>query len=1492
MSIKDKNKEITGLYDKSFEKDSCGFGLISNIDDKPSHWLINTAITALERLAHRGAVGADGTSGDGCGILFKIPEFFFRSIANEQKINIAKNFSIGMFFLNTDTKKRKSSMEIVEKIVNEYGFVLAGWREVPVNKNICGEDALKTLPYISQAFINPTKQVNAKDIESKLLVIRRKIEILISKTDDDIFYIASLSSKVILYKGMIMPKHLAEFYLDLSNKNLETSLCVFHQRFSTNTTPQWSLAQPFRMLAHNGEINTIRANRNWSQARSSIFKTSKIPELAKLKPLVSMDGSDSKSLDNMLEVLVVGGINLFKAIKLLIPPAWKSIAENDPDLKAFYEYNAKHMESWDGPAGIVLTDGRYAACVTDRNGLRPARYIITKDRHITVASEIGVYDYDEKDIVEKGKLGPGQIIAVDTQEGKVLNSQDIDNALKSRCPYKEWMDTGAESMRKIIPDKFPELEFFDDTKIKQYEKMFNVTYEEKDQILKPLSKLSQEAIGSMGDDTPLPVLSSEIRSLYDYFRQQFAQVTNPPIDPIRESNVMSLETYLGPDLNIFEEGSKHAHRLTIESPILSYRKFKQLQELKNKKFTYKVLNLNFSEDMRLEDAIKNLTEDAIEAVKNKKVFIILSDKEIKKGSLPLHALLATGAVHHALIKSGLRTKANIIVETATARDSHHCAALIGYGATAIYPYLAYQSLNSMIMNKSDDSSEFFLATRNYRQGINKGLYKILSKMGISTIASYRGSQLFECVGLNQDIVDLCFCDTINRLSGTTFDDLQNDQVKLAKNTWSQRKNIKQGGLLKYVHGEEFHAYNPDVVKTLQDAVKSGEYKDYKKYSDIVHSREKMVIRDMLDFKSSKSPIPLDEVEPIEDILLRFDSAGMSLGALSPDAHETLAQAMNKMGGRSNSGEGGEDQKRFNTDKNSKIKQVASGRFGVTPHYLVNAEVIQIKIAQGAKPGEGGQLPGDKVDKLIATLRYANPGITLISPPPHHDIYSIEDLAQLIFDLKQVNPKAFVSVKLVAEAGVGTIAAGVAKAYADFITISGYDGGTAASPLSSIKYAGGPWEMGLSETHQTLRANNLRRNVRLQADGGLKTGVDVVKAAILGAESFGFGTGPMIAMGCKYLRICHLNNCATGVATQNQVLRKYHFIGKDEMVMNYFKFIAEETREILANLGYTKLSDVIGQTSNLEVKKFENGKLKHLVIDPIISDANVDKDISHTCELEKNAPWDKATLSKKIDVDTKDAIQNKLGGNFEYNIKNTDRSVGASISGSIAQAHGNYGMSENPINIHFKGTAGQSFGVWNAGGLNLSLEGDANDYVGKGMASGQIIVYPPKDVNYKSRDSVIIGNTCMYGATGGKLYANGIAGERFAVRNSGATAIVEGVGDHGCEYMTNGVVIILGKTGVNFGAGMSGGFAIVLDEDGSFKNKYNKELVDTIKIDRTKNSYQENFLRSSISDYVEKTDSEWGKHILENYEAFIEKFLIVKPKAINIEEILNKDSVAA
>ena len=1478
-----------GLYHPMFEKDNCGFGLISQMDDKPSHWVINTSIKSLQRLTHRGAIADDGKTSDGCGLLLKKPDEFFRKIAYGMNIELEKNYAFGVIFLDKNKKNQKKEIETIHFQLRRQGLDIKGWRKVPINTKVCGKEALKSIPDIQQVIVTAPNEITESDFEKKLYIARIQTEKILS--DDAVFYVSSLSSRVVSYKGLILSEYIKDFYPDLNDTQLKTSLCVFHQRFSTNTLPQWKLAQPFRYLAHNGEINTIQGNRNWYLARRNKLEIELLPELNNLHPIISRVDSDSYTLDNMLELLLAGDMGIFRAMRTLMPPAWQNNNDIDDDLKACYEYHSMHMEPWDGPAGIVLTDGRYAACVLDRNGLRPARYVITKDRHITLASEIGVYDYKDEDVVKKGRLSPGEMLAVDTKKGEILLTEQIDHILKDRHPYSSWLKKYSKKVNLFDPKKEKSVDISDHD-LPIYKKSFGVSYEEEKEIIAPLAEVGQEATGSMGDDTPMPVLSTQNRSLYDYFRQQFAQVTNPPIDPIRESNVMSLETYLGPDLNVFEEGSKHAHRLTIESPILSFRKFKQLQELKNKKFSFKILDLNYDKEINLKDAINKLTQEAINAARENKVFLILSDKNIQKGKLPIHALLATGAVHHALIRNGLRTRVNIIVETATARDSHHCATLIGYGATAIYPYLAYQSLNDMLIDKSDNNSEFFEATRNYRKGINKGLYKILSKMGISTIASYRGSQLFECVGLSQEVVDMCFCDTTNRLSGTTFLDIQNDQEKLAKLTWSQRKDIKQGGLLKYVHGEEFHAYNPDVVRTLQDAVKSGDYEDYKKYSDIVNFREKMVIRDMLDLESSREPISIDEVEPIENILHRFDSAGMSLGALSPDAHETLAQAMNKMGGRSNSGEGGEDQKRFNTDKNSKIKQVASGRFGVTPHYLVNAEVIQIKIAQGAKPGEGGQLPGDKVDKLIASLRYSNPGITLISPPPHHDIYSIEDLAQLIFDLKQVNPEALVSVKLVAEAGVGTIAAGVTKAYADLITISGYDGGTGASPLSSIKYAGSPWEMGLSETHQTLRASNLRKNIRLQADGGLKTGLDVIKAALLGAESFGFGTGPMIAMGCKYLRICHLNNCATGVATQNKVLRKYHFIGKDEMVMNYFKFIAQETRHILASLGYKKLSDIIGKTDILKIKKIESGKLKNLVIDPIISDANVDKDIAHTCQVKTNEPWDKADLSKEIESDTSSVIQMKKGGEFSYIIKNTDRSVGANISGLIAKQHGNYGMSDSPLILNFKGTAGQSFGVWNAGGLHLRLEGDANDYVGKGMASGEIIVYPPEKAKFKANESVIIGNTCMYGATGGKLYAAGIAGERFAVRNSGAMAIVEGVGDHGCEYMTNGTVIVLGKTGVNFGAGMSGGFAIVLDEDGTFNNKYNPELVEAVKIDKNKYPFQEKFLKESIKDYVEKTKSSWGKTILEDFDNYLDKFLIVKPKAISIEEIFNKDSVAA
>ncbi len=1077
----------------------------------------------------------------------------------------------------------------------------------------------------------------------KLFVARRKAEKVL-EAQDPIFYIPSLSSRVISYKGLVMPENLPVFYTELTDERLTSSLAVFHQRFSTNTLPQWRLAQPFRYLAHNGEINTVRGNRNWSTARAGKFQTPNLPDLKEILPLVSMDGSDSSSLDNMLELLLAGGMDIFRAMRLLIPPAWQNIEQLDPDLRAFYEYNSQHMEPWDGPAGIVLTDGRHAACVLDRNGLRPARYVITKDRHITLASEIGVYDYAPEDVVAKGRLKPGQMIAVDTETGKLLMPKDIDNDLASRHPYKQWMRDHAHAIKSQLHGGTAS-EAMSTDQLKIYEKLFQISYEERDQVIRVLAEAGQEAVGSMGDDTPFPVLSLKERSLYDYFRQVFAQVTNPPIDPLREQIVMSLETCLGAEANLFDERAEHASRLTVDSPVLSEGKFRELLAIDDLRYQHKHIELAYPQDGDMAEAIRSVTAQAIEAVRAGKVVIVLSDRHIKQGMLPIHALMATGAVHHALVRENLRCDANIVVETATARDSHHFACLLGYGATAIYPYLAYECLNDMVRTGEIVDSEPVELHRNFRKGINKGLYKIMSKMGISTVASYRGAQLFEIVGLQDEIVELCFTGTTSRVQGATFADLHKDLHALAKLAWNPRKNIDQGGLLKFVHGGEYHAYNPDVIGTLHTAVKSGEYSDYQEYARLVNERPAAALRDLLGFKGELRPIPLEEVESEESILKRFDSAGMSLGALSPAAHESLAQAMNRLGGRSNSGEGGEDIARYGTDKVSKIKQVASGRFGVTPHYLVNAEVLQIKVAQGAKPGEGGQLPGHKVDEYIAKLRFSRPGVALISPPPHHDIYSIEDLAQLIFDLKQVNPQALVSVKLVSGPGVGTIAAGVAKAYADLITISGYDGGTGASPLTSVRYAGTPWELGLSETHQTLRQNDLRDKVRVQTDGGLKTGLDVVKAAALGAESFGFGTGPMVAMGCKYLRVCHLNNCATGVATQNKVLVMKHFIGEVEMIMNYFRFVARETREQMARIGVRSIAELIGRTDMLECLPGSTDKQRGLDLSPILSDAGLTADVPQYCVEPHNVPFDKGELAEQMVKDILPAIEASSGGEF-------------------------------------------------------------------------------------------------------------------------------------------------------------------------------------------------------------------------------------------------------
>lgn len=1486
-------KHVTGLYDPAFEKDGCGFGLIAQMDGKPSHWLLSTAITALGRLTHRGAIAADGKTGDGCGLLLRIPDEFFRTIATDNGWQLADKYAVGVVFLNPDLQKAKHAKEELTNALESQQLSIAGWRTVPTDKSACGEEALASLPIIEQVFVLPATGMEETEFERHLYVARRIAEKNI-QLNDDVFYVPSISSKVISYKGLVLPENLPVFYKDLQDENLITSLCVFHQRFSTNTWPQWRLAQPFRYLAHNGEINTIQGNRNWSIARGHKFESPHLP-MADIRPLVSMTGSDSNSLDNMLEVLLAGGMDIFRAMRLLIPPAWQNVETMDAELRAFYELNSMHMEPWDGPAGIVLTDGRHAACSMDRNGLRPARWVITKDRHITLASEIGVYDYKPEDVIQKGRLRPGEMIAVDTETGELLLPDAIDDKLKKRHPYKKWMDENSVRIASQLQDETGELCAMSTEEINIYQKLFQVSFEERDQVLRELAEVGQEAIGSMGDDTPIPVLSRQVRSLYDYFRQQFAQVTNPPIDPIREQIVMSLETCFGREMNMFNENAQQASRLLVDSPVLSITKFRQLLSLKDKKYQSATIDLNYSPENNsgqknsdkgsLRLAIENICQRAEAEVKNGKVIIVLSDRNINENHFPIPALLAVGAVHYHLIKAGLRCDANIVVETATARDPHHFAVLIGYGATAVFPYLVYSCLHDMQRSGEIEEKDTALLCRKYRNGINKGLFKIISKMGISTISSYRGAQLFESVGLSDEVVDLCFKGTINRLSGTNFADLESDMLTLSSLAWNKSKPLAQGGALKYIHGGEDHAYNPDVVHALQIAVASGDYEDYKIFSNLVNGRKPLALRDLLAVKKSSSNISINEVESEEEILKRFDSAAMSLGALSPEAHETLAEAMNKLGGRSNSGEGGEDKARYGTVKRSKIKQVASGRFGVTPAYLRSAEVLQIKIAQGAKPGEGGQLPGHKVNELIATLRYCKPGVALISPPPHHDIYSIEDLAQLIFDLKQVNPKALVSVKLVAEAGVGTIAAGVAKAYADLITISGHDGGTGASPLTSVKYAGSPWELGLTETHQILRANNLRAKVRLQTDGGLKTGLDVIKAAILGAESFAFGTGPMIAMGCKYLRICHLNNCATGIATQNDVLRTKHFTGQVEMVMNYFKFIAREVREYLADLGMNKLTDLIGRTDLLEFSGAITERQKRLNLEPLLTTDGIAADKPQFCISERNDPFDKGELAETMVKQTILAIEKKSGGEYHFKIKNIHRSIGARLSGEIAQRYGNNGMESNPVVLRLTGTAGQSFGVWNAGGLHMYLQGDANDYVGKGMAGGRLVISPPPGSVFKSHETVIIGNTCLYGATGGKLYASGIAGERFGVRNSGVTAVVEATGDHGCEYMTGGLIVVLGKTGVNFGAGMTGGFAFVYDKENGFADCYNHDSVDTHRINVESMEAYRSLLQELIEDFVGETGSECGKLILDDFSEAVGHFWLVKPKALALDVLL-------
>ena len=1473
-----------GLYDPASEHDSCGFGLIAQVKGEASRAIVDKALDALSRMAHRGGVAADGLSGDGCGVLIHGADGFVRVLADEAGFPLHDGtVAAGNVFLPHDTAAATRCIDTLERALAVVDVRVRGWREVPLDPSACGKLAQSSLPQIRQVFIeSDTTDLDA--LERSLFLARKRAEQALHDVAD--FHVVGLSPRLLGYKGMVLPSHLRQLFPDLARLELHARAVVFHQRFSTNTLPRWPLAHPFRRLAHNGEINSIEGNRRWAQARKGVWH-SPLLDVSEFDHVVTPHGSDSQSLDNMLEWLLLGGMDLPKAMRLLMPPATQSLEYKDADLAAFYEYYAINSEPWDGPAGVVTCDGRHAACALDRNGLRPARWTLTADDVFVIASETGVLDVAPDQVVAKGKLGPGEMIAVDLAGGRLLDNDAIDAINRARAPYKQWLKHGMTYLQTELIDPALTDAPFSDATLLGFQKLFQLTREEQESVLRPLAELEQEAIGSMGDDIPMAAISQRVRPLYDCFRQAFAQVTNPPIDPLREDCVMTLSTQIGREGNIFHDGPENVNHVLLNSPVLSQRKLHQLLALPRFASAYRYIDLYFDDDTSLSIALDRICAQAEEAARAGDELLVLSDRRPRRGAAAVHALLATGAVHQHLVRVGLRCDVNLIVETGTARDPHHFACLIGYGATAVYPYLAYQTLHALgrrgILG-GKTSGEPLQIGRSYRRGVKKGLLKILSKMGIGSISSYRGAQLFEIVGLDDAVVERCFTDTPSRIGGAGFERLQADARETAALGWDDNALPEVGGLTRYVHGGEYHQYNPDVVQSLQRAVRSGLRDDWKVYADHVNTRPAAALRDLLRLKLADTAIPLDEVEPVESIVKRFDSAAMSLGALSPEAHESLAIAMNRLGGRSNSGEGGEDPARYGTERRSKIKQIASGRFGVTPEYLINAEVLQIKVAQGAKPGEGGQLPGSKVNPLIARLRYAKPGIGLISPPPHHDIYSIEDLAQLIFDLRQVNPQALISVKLVSHAGVGTIAAGVAKAGADLITIAGHDGGTGASPLGSVRYAGVPWELGLSEARQALQHNELRERVLLQTDGGLKTGLDVIKAALLGADSFGFGTGPMIALGCKYLRICHLNNCATGVATQDDRLRRDHYNGPPERAEAYFRNVAEDVREWLALLGLRTLDEAVGRTDLLE---------QHLRA----TRDDVDVDLSRLLQRDPSqaaaycgAPALQAPphgLAARLDTALTETIRSGAGGEYIDRIENTDRSIGTRLSGLIARHHGNTGMADRPLTLRLTGSAGQSFGAFNAGGLRLHLQGEANDYVGKGMAGGSIVLRPHAGSRFASQDAPILGNTCLYGATGGELFAAGRAGERFAVRNSGATAVIEGAGDHCCEYMTGGAVVVLGRTGLNFGAGFTGGLAYVLDLDRDFVDRYNHELIDIVRISPEGFENYRQHLTGLIGMHARLTGSAWSARVLENFRDFAGKFWLVKPKAASLEALADE-----
>ena len=1480
-----------GLYDAAYEHDACGVGMLVNIHGEKSHDIVESALKVLENMRHRGAEGADNKTGDGAGIMLQIPHEFIllQGIPVPEK----GRYGTGLLFLPKNEKDQAAILSIIIEEIEKEGLTLMHLRNVPTCPEILGESALANEPDIKQVFITGFTETETAD--RKLYLIRKRIENkvrLSSIPAKDDFYVVSLSTKSITYKGMLSSLQLRNYYPDLTNSYFTSGLALVHSRFSTNTFPTWGLAQPFRLLAHNGEINTIRGNRGWMEARESVLSTPTLGDIKEIRPIIQPGMSDSASLDNVLEFLVMSGLSLPHAMAMLVPESFNEKNPISEDLKAFYEYHSILMEPWDGPAALLFSDGRYAGGMLDRNGLRPARYLITQGGMMVVASEVGVMDFEPGDIKEKGRLQPGKILLIDTEKGEIYYDGELKKQLAEAKPYRTWLAGNRieldelKSGRKVSHS------------VENYDSMlriFGYSKEDVERLIVPMCTTGAEPINSMGNDTPLAVLSDKPQLLYNYFRQQFAQVTNPPIDPIREELVMSLTEYIGAvGMNILTPSENHCKMVRLNHPILNNAQLDILCNIRYKGFKTVKLPLLFEVAkgcQGLQEALATLCKQAEESVNEGVNYIVLSDRDVDAAHAAIPSLLAVSAVHHHLISVGKRVQTALIVESGEIREVMHAALLLGFGASALNPYMAFAVIDKLV-NEKEIQLDYATAEKKYIKSVCKGLFKIMSKMGISTIRSYRGAKIFEAVGLSEELSNAYFGGLSSRIGGIRLDEVARDAIAFHKEGMEVLKKkgeaelLPNRGLYAFRKDGEKHAWNPETISTLQLATRLGSYKKFKEFTAMVDSKESPIfLRDFLDFR--RAPISIDRVEPVENIVQRFVTGAMSYGSISREAHEAMAIAMNKLHGRSNTGEGGEDRARFmpredGTSLRSAIKQVASGRFGVTAEYLVNADEIQIKIAQGAKPGEGGQLPGFKVDEVIAKTRHSIPGISLISPPPHHDIYSIEDLAQLIFDLKNVNPRAKISVKLVAESGVGTIAAGVAKAKADLIVISGAEGGTGASPASSIRYAGISPELGLSETQQTLVLNGLRGQVMLQVDGQLKTGRDIILMAMLGAEEFGFATSALIVLGCVMMRKCHQNTCPVGVATQNEELRK-RFRGRSEYLVNFFTFLAQEVREYLAEIGVERLDDIIGRT-DLIVRKPDDGIRKHQLIsfDKLLARVDNEAAIRHVTDQQHG-------IDHVKDVEmlhaAAEAVENQKEISLEYTIANTDRACGAMLSGVIAAKYGEKGLPEHTLNVKFKGSAGQSFGAFLVPGVNFKLEGEANDYLGKGLSGGRIAVLPPVRSNFEAEKNTIAGNTLLYGATSGEVYINGRAGERFAVRNSGATAVVEGVGDHCCEYMTGGRVVVLGQTGRNFAAGMSGGVAYVWNRDGNFDYFCNMEMVELSLIEEA--SYRKE-LHELIRQHYLYTGSKLARTMLDDWPRYADQFIQVVP--IEYKKVLQEEQM--